>query len=477
MRLVVQPVQASRNPESKPEDLHLIMSMPGTAAQVVSQHELLARLAEARARSDELFGIVRRDALYHRPIPERHRIVFYIGHLEAFDWNLLGTRALKLPAFDAALDKLFAFGIDPVDGGLPQDQPADWPALDAVHGYVRRARQTLDEHLATTPLDGAAPELLRDGLALHVAIEHRLMHVETLAYMFHRLPLEAKIAQLQAEVAVTAAPVHSMIEIPAGRATLGLPRGDGRFGWDNEFQAHAVEVPAFRIGKYSVTNAQFLEFMRDGCYQHQEFWTPANWQWLERSGIRHPQFWSQRGDQWLYRGMFQEIALPQDWPVYVSHAEASAYAKWAGQSLPTEAQFHRAAFGATAGSPGGEERAFPWGYELPGPQHGNFDFARWDPAPVNAYPQGKSAFGVADLLGNGWQWTATLFQPFAGFERFSFYPGYSADFFDGQHFVMKGGSPRTAVTLLRRSFRNWFQPRYPYVYATFRCVENLEGTR
>ena len=61
--------------------------------------------------------------------------------------------------------------------------------------------------------------------------------------------------------------------------------------------------------------------------------------------------------------------------------------------------------------------------------------------------------------------------PLPGFEPFPFYRGYSADFFDGKHFVMKGGSARTAACMLRRSFRNWFQPHYPYVYAKFRCVE------
>ncbi len=107
----------------------------------------------------------------------------------------------------------------------------------------------------------------------------------------------------------------------------------------------------------------------------------------------------------------------------------------------------------------------------PSARHGNFDFHQWDPAPVGSYPEGASAFGVHDLVGNGWEWTRTPFAPFPGFAPMPFYPGYSANFFDGKHYVMKGGSPRTAACMLRRSFRNWFQPHYPYVYATFRCVE------
>ncbi len=164
--------------------------------------------------------------------------------------------------------------------------------------------------------------------------------------------------------------------------------------------------------------------------------------------------------------MFGEIALPMDWPVYVSHAEASAYASWAGKSLPSEAEWHRAAYGV----PGGGERDYPWGNEAPDASRGNFDLHRWNPAPVNAFPRGQSAFGVDGMLGNGWEWTSTTFAPFPGFQPFPFYAGYSANFFDGKHFVMKGGSARTARCMLRRTFRNWFQAQYQYVYAGFRCV-------
>jgi len=150
------------------------------------------------------------------------------------------------------------------------------------------------------------------------------------------------------------------------------------------------------------------------------------------------------------------------------HAEAMAYARWAGKSLPSEEQWHRAAYGTLDGS----ERKYPWGTEEPSSSFGNFDFGHWNPTPVNAFPKGQSAFGVQDLLGNGWEWTSTVFAPFNGFEPFPFYRGYSSDFFDGKHFVMKGGSPRTAGCMLRPTFRNWFQTHYQYVYAGFRCVNH-----
>src|SRR6201993_1509090 len=116
--------------------------------EFVVEAPLLERISDARRRSDALFEIVQRDAMYDRPIPERHRIIFYVGHLEAFDWNLLHENVLGLKSFHPDFDRLFAFGIDPVGGGLPSDQPSDWPSLEAVQEYVARIRGALDEKLA-----------------------------------------------------------------------------------------------------------------------------------------------------------------------------------------------------------------------------------------------------------------------------------------------------------------------------------------
>jgi gamma-glutamyl hercynylcysteine S-oxide synthase len=428
--------------------------------------ELKNRLNRARIETDKLFDLVRPDSLYERPIPERHRIVFYLGHLEAFDWNLL-RELLGLKVFDPEFDRLFAFGIDPVGGGLPSDQPSDWPSIDQVRGYDQQVRKALDD-----AVDSAGPARGRDGedrrVLLNVAIEHRLMHAETLAYMLHQLPLERKLNPTSTPRTSSAPVAPGMLDIPAGSATLGIPRGNGRFGWDNEFEQNTIEVPAFGIDRYKVTNREFLRFVDAGGYEERVLWTDPDWAWRTAQAITHPAFWLRSEDRWHLRTMFDEIDLPLDWPVYVSHAEASAYARWAGKALPTEAQWHRVAYA----TPRAKERPYPWGSKPPGPNYGNFDFQSWDPGCVNASPDGRSALGAEDLLGNGWEWTSTVFQPFPGFEPFPFYPGYSANFFDGQHFVMKGGSPRTAACMLRRSFRNWFQPHYPYVYAGFRCVSN-----
>ncbi|MGE5570201.1 MAG: SUMF1/EgtB/PvdO family nonheme iron enzyme [Rhodospirillales bacterium] len=401
-----------------------------------SVYILKEELRRAREHTDNLFRLLNPEALYDRPIPERHRLIFYLGHLEAFDWNLVCRWELGMSSFHPTFDKLFAFGIDPPEGSAPADSPSDWPQVDEVVSYNQRVRQTLDDAIER------APETL-----LHVAIEHRWMHAETFAYLMHNLPPAAKIARPERRRASSVPPAPEMVEIPAGTASLGMPRGQN-FGWDNEFDAHKVQTPGFAIGKYKVTNGEYLKYVR--------------------AGGEAPHFWVKRGDAWFWRGMFEEIPLPLDWPVYVTQRQAESYAAWVGKNLPTEKQFHRAAYG----TPSGEERAYPWGSGDPGAVRGNFNFAGWDPEPVNATPETDSAFGVSQLVGNGWEWTSTVFEPFPGFKPFPFYPGYSANFFDNCHYVMKGASPRTASALLRRSFRNWFRPNYPYVYAGFRVAEN-----
>ncbi len=441
--------------------------MLAAQGDIAVRHAVLGRMDDAHRRSDALFNLVHRDSIYARPIPERHRIIFYVGHLEAFDWNLLHENAFSLKSFHPEFDRLFAFGIDPVGGGLPSDQPRDWPSLEAVQDYRAKIRSALDEKLSQGQ-ESSVQKRDRFPLdtLLNVAIEHRLMHVETLAYMLHQLPLDQKVRQIDPPNLVAPPVSQRMVEIPAGDVCLGLSRGGDNFGWDNEYEAHTTQVSAFEIDQYKVTNRQYLDFLNAGGYQTRSLWDNEAWEWKSAREISHPVFWKKASQGWQYRTMFAEIALPLDWPVYVSHAEATAYARWAGKSLPREEEWQRAAYGAEHG----KERPYPWGREAPNSSFGNFDFHRWDPAPVNAFPEGRSSFGVQGIVGNGWEWTSTIFAPFPGFEPFPFYRGYSADFFDGRHFVMKGGSARTAACMLRATFRNWFQAHYQYGYAGFRCV-------
>jgi len=420
-----------------------------------------------RARTAALFAVLQPATLYAQPIAQRHPIVFYVGHLPGFSLNTLVKRALGLPGVDPRLEHLFARGIDPDDTG--HDASAfTWPDRDTVDAFVHAADARVLEALATADLDRPGHPLLHGAEAIHAILEHEAMHQETLLYMWHRLPHDAKRAPQGYGVRVTPGAVEQGdVAIPAGPARLGATGGALSFGWDNEFPSVTVDVPAFRIQRLDVTNADFMAFVDDGGYADPRWWSVEDRAWLQAEAHAHPAFWEHRDGQWYWRGMFEFIPLPMAWPAYVSHAEAAAYARWSGRRLPSEAEFQRAAYGSPRLTP----RIHPWGDAAATAEHGVFDFHAWEPEPVGTHPAGQSAWGVHDLVGNGWEWTSTIFEGFPGFTPIPSYPEYSADFFDTSHYVLKGGSQATARELLRPSFRNWFRPRYPYVYATFRTVE------
>ena len=441
-----------------------------------------------RARSEALFDLIDPAAYYSRPILLRNPIVFYEGHLPAFSVIAFLRRGLGRPPVDARLEKLFERGIDPDSeaSAVPRSGASTvWPSRDEVRAFARACDEAiLDAMHSLSP--GALPV---EGL--YTALEHEAMHQETLLYMWHRIPYELK-RQTASSIGGppsrgALAPDRSALRrdfarpepgsafVAAGAAVLGADRSSVAFGWDNEFDQHIVHVPAFEVDALPVTNGDFLDFVNADGYRRREFWSDEGWEWIQSEGVHHPAFWLPAGassidhrsssidrasaiarrpsdiGQWQWRGMFEAAPLPADSPVYVSHAEASAYAAWKGRRLMTEPEWHRAAEGASAG---------------------HHDFAGFDPVPVGSHPESASAWGVHELIGNGWEWTSTVFAPFAGFAPMRSYPEYSADFFDGRHYVMKGASPATAAELVRPSFRNWFRANYPYVYAKFRTARS-----
>ncbi|HEY0590659.1 MAG TPA: SUMF1/EgtB/PvdO family nonheme iron enzyme, partial [Thermoanaerobaculia bacterium] len=407
-----------------------------------------------------------------RPIPLRHPIVFYDGHLPAFNVNTLAKKGHGLPGVDDQLEILFERGIDPGTSDEAARAAIErWPARREVEEYGERADALVERLLAEEPLDRRDRPAMRRGEAIWTSLEHECMHHETFLYIVHALdPAKRNVPEPSLPPRggreARATPERDRIRIPAGTATLGAERDGIPFGWDNEFEATEVEVPAFDIDRFSVTNGELHDFVEAEGYETPELWSDEAWRWIRFQRIEHPHFWVRDGDGWKWRGMRGLVDLPADWPAWVTHAEASAYARWKGRRLPTEAEYHRAAFGM----PSGGARRFPWGEALPSREHGNFDLQSWDPLPVGSFPAGRSAWGVDDLVGNGWEWTSTPFAPFSGFAPMASYPQYSADFFDGAHFVMKGASPATPKELVRGTFRNWFRPTYPWVWAKFRTV-------
>ncbi len=408
---------------------------------------LCAAYEANRRRTRFVYDLIAPEAYYERPIPLRHPFIFYYGHIPSFSFTTLVRNALGEAPVDEDFETLFRRGIDP--GSQAEAAGAtreSWPTHDRVRIFVDQCDARVRSALQTATLEDPMNPALVGREAAHTIIEHEWMHQETLLYIVHRLAREKK-RPLPTVHRDAERPAYRRIMIPAGTATIGARRDEITFGWDNEFEATQTSVPEFEIEADNVTNGDYLKFVIDGDGEP-------------------PPFWQRTDGEWRLATVFERIPLPLSWPVYVTLQQASQYASWKGMHVPTEAEYHRAAFG----TPQGTERSHPWGEEPPDPSRGNFGFQRFDPVSVGSYPAGASAWGVNDLVGNGWEWTSTPFAPLPGFRPMASYPVYSTDFFDDAHYVMKGASPVTHEGMVRRSFRNWFRADYPYVYATFRCA-------
>jgi iron(II)-dependent oxidoreductase len=252
--------------------------------------------------------------------------------------------------------------------------------------------------------------------------------------------------------------------VPGGGFVLGVDAADEPFSLDNERPAHVVDVPAFRIGRVPVTNAEYAAFVADGGYTDDRWWSARGRANRVEAGLTAPMHWGPDGTRTRF-GVIED--QPPDEPVqHVTYFEAEAYAAWAGARLPTEVEWEKAAvWDPTAG----RRRRFPWGDAEPTSALANLDGIALRPAPVGAYPAGASAYGVEQLMGDVWEWTSSAFTPWPGF-RPMLYAEYSAPFFGGDHRVLRGGSWAVGASILRPSFRNWDHPIRRQVFSGLRLA-------
>ncbi len=336
---------------------------------------------------------------------------------------------------------------------------ADLPLLSPTQAraYCRAVRSRALDALDTLP-----QEQTTFPFALIVSHEHQ--HNETMLQALNLRTGEPLLGSGAPLPAGRPGLAGTSVLIPAGPFVLGVDAATEPHSLDNERPAHVVEVPAFRIGRVPVTNAEWQAFVADGGYRRRELWSARGWEHRQQAGLRTPQFWN--GDNTRTRfGHVEDI--PDDEPVqHVTYFEAEAYATWAGARLPTEVEWEK----ACAWDPQTEQRRrFPWGAAGPTDQLANLGGAALRPAPVGAYPAGASAYGVEQMLGDVWEWTSSPLRPWPGFTPM-IYERYSQPFFDGDYRVLRGGSWAVAREILRPSFRNWDHPIRRQIFAGVRLA-------
>ena len=419
------------------------------------------RLAAIRERTRELISVLDWETLRRQHTPILSPIVWDVGHIGNFEEQWLNRRTGDHGPIDERFERMF----DAVANPRPTREKLPVPWGEELFAYLGAVRERTLGTLAELDRTAAsADELLTDGFVYEMVAEHEEQHQETILQALQLLDGPAYSPPRRRPLPAGDGG-GGMVTIAGGRSTMGF-RGAG-FVYDNEREVHEVELAGFAIDRFPVTNGDFEVFVEEGGYGRRELWSADGWAWKSAGGAEAPAHWSRGSNGWQCRFMELTTELQRDLPVvHVSWYEAEAYSRFAGKRLPTEAEWEKAALWNPVA---GAARYFPWGDEPPTPERANLDQRAFQPSPVGAYPAGVSAYGVEQMVGDVWEWTASEFRPYPGFRAFP-YPEYSEIFFGREYRVLRGGSWATRPALGRGTFRNWDYPIRRQIFAGFRCA-------
>ncbi len=374
----------------------------------------------------------------------------HIGQQEDL-WLLRGGDAARQGLLAAQVERLYdAFEHPRAERvGLPLLSPAE------ARRFIADVRGRVLDGLERAEDDGLFPYVM--------VTQHEQQHVETMTAT-HQLRRGEPVLGAGAPLPPGRPVPRDAVLVPAGPFTLGVDGADEPASLDNERPAHTVDLPAYRIARVPVTNAEWQEFIDAGGYGDPSWWSTRGWEHRCSAGWERPLFWAADGSRRRF-GIVEEV--PADEPVqHVSCFEAQAYAAWAGARLPTEQEWEK----ACAWDPvAGRRRRWPWGESEWTPALANLGGDALRPAEVGAYPAGASAYGVEQLIGEVWEWTSSGFEPWPGFEPM-LYADYSAPFFGGDYRVLRGGSWATGGAAVRPSFRNWDLPIRRQIFSGLRLA-------
>ncbi len=401
---------------------------------------------------------------YMRADPLRHPLIFYFGHTGVFYINKMIMAKVIEKRINPKFESMFAIGVDEMSWDDLDMSHYDWPAIDEVQAYRNTVRERVDELIRTLPLQ-LPIDWHNPWWAIIMGIEHARIHLETSSVLIRQLPIDQVRPHPLWEICPQwgQAPQNELLEVPRGRIDLGKSRSHPLYGWDNEYGAHSENVNTFNASKYLVSNQEYLEFVEDGGYTQQKWWTEEGWKWRGYKQAEHPIFWIKDNGSWRLRTFVEEIAMPWDWPAEVNYLEAKAFCNWksakTGKSLrlPTEEEWYLLRDRHV-------EKDQPWWDKVPG----NINLEYY----ASSCPVTEFAFGnLYDVIGNVWQWTETPITGFRGFEVHPIYDDFSTPTFDARHNLIKGGSWISTGNEATRDSRYAFR-RHFFQHAGLRYVES-----
>ena len=434
---------------------------PGVAGRFAAHEELAGRLEEARRRTLWLVSALQPEDLTRQHSPLMSPILWDIGHMGNFE-EQWGVRRLNgAPAIDEVRDRMY----DPMINPRATRSALTYPTLDDQIAYLERIRTETLRLLSEADLGGGEP-ILEDGYLYNMLLQHEYQHDETILATLQLKLGEPYHPPMRRELPAGDPAVGGSIRVPAGECWIGTD--DRSAAYDNERPRHRVHLEEFEIDVAPISNRQFIEFVEAGGYRDETLWHPAGLEFIRAEGIEAPKHWQREGDgRWWTRSMnHREEVNPNRPVVHVCYYEAEAYCRWAGRRLPTELEWEKA---ASWDPTTGEQRRYPWGEEAPTDRLANLDQLGFMAAEIGAYPLGASAVGCHQMIGDVWEWTASDFAAWPGFEAFP-YDEYSKVFFGTDYKVLRGGSWATRPGAIRNTFRNWDYPIRRQIFAGFRTA-------
>ena len=367
------------------------------------------------------------------------------------------------------------------------------PTVEETVAYRNRMDELMQGFLED--LD-AHPQAETIRTLVRLGLEHEMQHQELLVYdIKHLLCDQYSVARQPPPVQV--ANVRGMAEFAGGLFWLGYDTAQIQrlkthnqrpnskdFAFDNEKPAHQVFLQDYALDRALVSNGEFLEFMRAGGYDDYRWWFSEGWETVNKEQWKAPLYWEHHDRQWMIRdfsGLHAAESKANEPVSHVSFYEASAFAKWAGKRLPTEAEWEKAARGSDAETGRRDDaeklsseiglRLFPWGNDPAATNHANLlENGYWGVAPIGAFPEGQSASGCHQLIGDVWEWTTSDYVPYPGFK--SEFDEYNDKWFVNQK-VLRGGSFATPQVHIRSTYRNFFHAHERWMVSGFRCAKDL----
>ncbi|ABG03657.1 protein of unknown function DUF323 [Rubrobacter xylanophilus DSM 9941] len=434
-----------------------------TKSSAALKETISRELEEARERTRWLISPLSEEQLTAQHDPIMSPLIWDYGHIGNYEELWLLNRAFGRSLADRELYDIYDASITP---------RSERPSLNMLgradaDRYLDAVRRAALEELRKADLGGDDP-LLGEGFVYRMVLQHEAQHNETMLQTLQLMRGEGYRPRRMAPLPPGNPGGEEMVLVPGGAFIMGTD--DRARALDNERPAHEVELPPFYIDRLPVTNREYLGFVEDGGYRREELWDPEGWEWIREERISAPKHWYQKEphDWWTECFGFDQPLRPDAPVMHVSWYEADAYARWAGKRLPTEAEWEKA---ASWDPEEGTKRLFPWGDEPPTPERANLDQLAFRPAEVGAYPAGASPCGALGMVGDVWEWTATEFSGYPGFESFP-YREYSEVFFDEGYMVLRGGSFATRPCAIRNTFRNWDFPIRRQLFVGFRCARD-----